>query len=1691
MKGSFHIFIAVVLVCVLFLSLAVFSMASTSASVTDATFSSVIMNVGADESQRNITWYSNYQTTGEVRYAKAPTDNGDFPAEYSVAPAIVVKTTTPGYYSYKATMINLEANTSYVYRLVVGSTVSDTYRFDVKEQGDDFSFAFITDPQASSESDAQSWNGTLNTITDNFGGVSFIVSAGDQTSDASDEEHFDYFIDGKLSSLAISTTLGPPHDNSALYSEHYNLPNLSSTYGISSSTSDYFYTYNNVLFMHLNVEKTDYDSHKAFLRNAIVDNPDCIWRIVVLHYSFFTGGDHSADSAVTEFRSNLAGEFNALGIDLVLSGHDHLYSRSKLMIDGTTVSGDVITNNSVTDPSGTLYLCGTTSTGASYYDVEQHDDDAYIAYRNDADRKGIVIFDVTEESLTLKAYFVDGSAPQQFDTFTINKSVSPVRLNKDTDMLEITTDGGNTRIPLVNAYAYASALVRVYNGYWSLSTDGGTSYTSLGITSSDNSYVLRINTATGYWELSSDNGASFTSLSIAVNKYAVKYVADIDSSYGDATNLSLYEWRNYTATTPDAPKIKFHGGSIAEGKLYDWSWEYYLVGGDGTPVTAFEYGGEYLAYLVCEEIPVSNILYISNTEDPENYTYTWANAWKLVKRCTGETMTLVLKEAITLTSTDAVSFNVPVNVTIDLNGKTLKTSELSPAVKFTVGSSGSVMNVITSAEGGKINANTSTIFQLQSNTGSEITINFGSAVSKPVSVTCGYLTTGTTNFKYKSILNLNFLGGTYTVNSGIISVNNVNSTTKNYNIYKITANDADFKFKGAASCIVRTNSERLAHANSFIKADNCTFTDTYKSDNSSSRYLIREDIWLGTAEFTNCDFVGMSIGHANGGAALTKGTYIIGSGCTFTNSDTTFNVEKDGFCSSNVQLEDGCVIVNEGDVISIVNLVRDRACAVEIGGVITTYEAGTDFATVLKNIDVAANSGKEVNVTLNTSFTLSTTIALSKATNLKLNIDLAGNTLTLASGGKVELSGSGFDVNVYSSVAGGKLIYSNSDDCIQLNTSGAFTLGSEEYKNTLTVNSGKYILNMGMLVNGTVVNVNLNYCQLNLGSFGVLRLNAKGADNVTLVANITGCTLKGSTGMIWYNSSTSLSATKNGGVYNTDSAINLKDSSFTCTASAPANFFGTNNFSDRYFGKVNIEGCAFDNYIFNGARIIADESLEYNTYYDTLIANNPTYDPYKTITVGKGCTFKNFGTTFNDDVTAFTAPNVSFAEDCGIGYTDGVASVHCYTALNSDSDSHWLECSCGAVKADLLESHLGGEATCNEQAECSVCGVKYGALSTTHTPEADDGDCTTAVRCSVCQAVTTEANATHVGGTADCQNRAECTLCGKEYGEFDDNSHNPSNALSYDQYHHWNECTRCGARLNVAEHTYTGEFDPDCDCGYAGGHQHLYSRVNSDELYHWNECSCGLIDESNVAKHAYDNGCDTTCDCGYERAITHAFTVNKSDETYHYTECSVCGEVDEATRTQHFGGVATCTSKAVCSVCSGEYGALDANNHDTNGVNEWLKDSIAHWQICNCQEVVNRTQHTSSVWLFGTNAHYKVCEVCQRSFDDGLCQGGTATCQERALCNVCNNSYGTLAEHEYSDWQSDDSGHWRECECGERADEAEHAFGDVADAKQSCKCGYSVDVPEDEAPTGFFARLFAAIAAWFKGIGDWFKNLFG
>ena len=1344
MKKSFLRTLTVTLFTCLFVSLFAFVLAYATGpkTVSDSDFTNIIMNVGADETQRNLTFYSSLKGNGEIRYGKS--ENGALPEQYSVAKTIRSKSSKPDHFSYKATLTGLEANTTYVYAIVIGDTQSAPRTFRINDMDDSFSFAFISDAQLGSSSEALLWQDTLQKLNSNFPSTSFIISAGDQTSDASLESHFTYFIAPELATMAISTTVGPPHDNSMRYAEHYNLPNLSSTKGVSNTSSDYFFTYNNLLVMHLNVENTDYASHISFMENTIANNPDALWRIVVLHYSFFTGGDHSQDSAVKNFRSNLAGKFTELGVDVVLSGHDHMYARSNMMSDATTLSGDVVTNNTVTNPKGTLYLCNTRPSGGSGYEVIQHDDDAFIAYRDDVDRKAVAIFEVTENSLTLKSYFMDKDTPEHFDTFTIQKTAPTVRVNNYNNKLELLDE--KNRISLVDAYAYTQAIVKVVNGNWSLSTNGGTSYESLGIPSTNTSTILKINSSTGMWELSTNAGSSYTSLGIQTKTYTIKYINDPDARVGDDTDLSIFTELRYTQATPDILVASFARGSLEEGIYNEWSWEFYTT--SGTKVTSFSYGNEYLAYPVAKVSYVANQLYLASASNPEKYTYTWNDAWEIMGRFAGEKFTLSLVENITLnSSSNRRQIISPIDVTLDLNGYTLTGgSNTSDLLYFYVGSSTSVFRVITSKENGTINS-VGSIVKVASSTGSTISVECGNDSTPKVNITAEYIVDSSNNFKNSSKLNLTLRNGNYTVTKGVFYAMNISETTTK-NTYTVNLSNSDFYFSGANSALVDGIApSHEARDTSSLTATNCTFTDTYTTDATSSRSLTVHDNWRGSMAFTSCTFKGMSVGITQEGNPLTKcSSFTVSQDCMYYHSESTFKNQfplvfanekitiPSGYVMARVNENGGLMMYPGADTVKITwnspigfsdywkkniqvsypgpssftlgamtytlvptetpttatadktynfmnaegkpyrydetrdiwQIAKDTAgtsykdvtadgfgIRVIIDGKATDYPLTQDFYSLLSSLNSSTYKNKEITIILGDDFTLSTKITISSPTNAKFIIDLAGNKLTLACGDKVQFT-SIDTVHIYSSAPGGHLYYNASGDCIQFNTGTKLIFGSEQYKNYLTVTATNYLINFGNLPQDSVFEAQYLYTTFNCGSYGILRLCVLGSAAATLKADFIGCTINGSSNIICYNASSSLGASKGGGVFKVDSYMNFENTTFKYTGSSTKDFFGNANFTNRYYGKVYFTGCSFSGYKLNGSLIRSAADSSYNTYYSSLTG----YNPDDCIYVGRGCTFTNYGSsTFNSNTTAFASSNVSLAEDCTLSKSGSTVTV--------------------------------------------------------------------------------------------------------------------------------------------------------------------------------------------------------------------------------------------------------------------------------------------------------------------------------------------------------------------------------------------------------------------------------------------------
>ena len=280
-----------------------------------------------------------------------------------------------------------------------------------------------------------------------------------------------------------------------------------------------------------------------------------------------------------------------------------------------------------------------------------------------------------------------------------------------------------------------------------------------------------------------------------------------------------------------------------------------------------------------------------------------------------------------------------------------------------------------------------------------------------------------------------------------------------------------------------------------------------------------------------------------------------------------------------------------------------------------------------------------------------------------------------------------------------------------------------------------------------------------------------------------------------------------------------------------------------------------------------------------------------------------------------------------------------------------------------------------------------------------------------------------------------------------------------------------------------------------------------------------------------DGNFTDTCTVTVSCAHTNKSTVPAQDSTCtvkgwdEYKECDDCGqlfdtsdvEIDEIpfrNLAKHTGGTATCTAKAVCSVCHQPYddyaahsytaetkkaealktagncrdkavyyyscsvcgnvehndahtfeGDKDANTHvgGTSTVNASEPDHknqvdgyTGDTKCLGCNEIIATGTsipagaHTpSSTWNSDGTYHWKECTTmgCGVVIDGSKAahsSTGTnvATCQHKAVCDVCNVEYGALAAHNpASGWTSDASGHWHACRtagCTEKCDFSSH-----------------------------------------------------
>jgi len=511
----------------------------------------ISLSPGSDNSSVNFAWYTK-KSAGvqklKIAENKRLTNAKVYEAEQTKA---VTDKDETEYVSNKVIATDLKANTTYYYSYQKDGqwTAPEKYTTD---NGSKFSFIFVGDPQIGSSNelkgaateefynaqsaavanDAFNWNTTLNQAMEKTNNkASFVLSSGDQIQSTkkkspnkaawgSEIEYSGYLSPDVLKNLPVATTVGNHDADNANYTYHFNTANASELGSNGKVGGDYWFKHDNALFIMLNTQDTNVEEHRQFIEQTVAANKDCKWRIVTLHQDIYGSAEHSNEPEITNLRYQLAPIFEDNKVDVVLTGHDHAYSRTQILkgghktteytddefdpmldedmdagenpdtvytakenikADTTDPSQKAYLNylNQVMDkdaiqqvtkkgttvfnPTGILYMTAGSSSGSKYYDLVPRQQ-SYIANRWQQDVPTYSVIDITDTTFTINTYRTDTEEKidETFSIAKVNESDNKNQTdNTQTDnKKQPTTAKKNTTKPAEKAVAPKKTVVK-------------------------------------------------------------------------------------------------------------------------------------------------------------------------------------------------------------------------------------------------------------------------------------------------------------------------------------------------------------------------------------------------------------------------------------------------------------------------------------------------------------------------------------------------------------------------------------------------------------------------------------------------------------------------------------------------------------------------------------------------------------------------------------------------------------------------------------------------------------------------------------------------------------------------------------------------------------------------------------------------------------------------------------------------------------------------------------------------------------------------------------------------------------------------------------------------------------------------------------------------------------------------------
>lgn len=333
------------------------------------------------------------------------------------------------YKAWGAYAKGLDPSTVYYYKVGQGAGYSDIKSFTTAPASGDITVAFYGDVQGSFTKFPQ----TAEALKALYPDIDLSLLAGDVADNGhiySDWTAIDSSLGSYLSSGVWAATIGN-HDS------YFDAQTFTSFFygpanGTYATPRNYSFKIGDVLVYNMDTESIGSDGYDPDFSGQIAKmrqvfgSSDETYKIVLMHRSAYPMHYDEADVRA------LHTVFDELKIDLVLSGHDHIYSRTE-MRDGGKVAGG----------NGTKYVVGGTATGSKYYAADSKGRPWQdIVY--DDDNPVFSVLKIREGKLYFEAYALEGGQSKLIDSFTIAKRAVTFDSSKVEGPASVTEGGSAT-----------------------------------------------------------------------------------------------------------------------------------------------------------------------------------------------------------------------------------------------------------------------------------------------------------------------------------------------------------------------------------------------------------------------------------------------------------------------------------------------------------------------------------------------------------------------------------------------------------------------------------------------------------------------------------------------------------------------------------------------------------------------------------------------------------------------------------------------------------------------------------------------------------------------------------------------------------------------------------------------------------------------------------------------------------------------------------------------------------------------------------------------------------------------------------------------------------------------------------------------------------------------------------------------